>query len=162
MIDPPPTPSCSICAAWRDGVRVWWRSSGRKRAGRAAGWSLLGAGVAAGTWLTLSQSGRVPAVPGLPEPLVDWMNSHGRLRNVPAYFLLTIPAVVLAAPRRTAQAALAIGALAAALEFAQLGIQSRQFDWWDIFLSWLGAAVAYAAWMRVEPWAARVAEEAGV
>lgn len=162
MIDPPSIPSPSSCIAWRDTVCAWWRSPGRERAWRAAGWALLGAGVAAASWLTLSQSGRVPAVPGLPEPLVDWMNSHGRLRNVPAYFLLTIPAVVLAPPRRTAHAALAIGVLAAVLEFAQLGILSRQFDWWDILLSWLGSAVAYAGWMRIEPWAIRPPKEAGV
>jgi hypothetical protein len=112
----------------------------------------LVAGVLCAAWLTLRPTGNLPAWGWLPAGIARWVNRHGELRNLPAYFLLSVPALALAPAKAAWRAIVGVAVLAALLEFAQLGIRSRQFDAWDIVLSWLGVGFACAnraAWRRV-------------
>lgn len=111
-------------------------------------------GVALAAWLTLRPSGDLPGWFWLPGEVVTWVNHHGQLRNVPAYFILSLPAFACT-PGRELRALTGVAVLAALLEFAQLGVAARHFDVWDILLSWVGIAAAlvyYKACRHVGGW----------
>lgn len=126
-------------------TRRWLRAEiARRDPTRHLCWALLGLGTLAAAWLTLRSSGNFPRAAWLPDALATWVDEHGRLRNVPAYLLLSLPALMLAPPEKRVRAALGMAVLAGGLELAQLAVGSRRFDWWDIALSWLGVSFGYA------------------
>lgn len=94
---------------------------------------------------TLTPDGDFGTHVWLPAVLRLWLNGHGEVRNIPAYFFLSVP-VLIAFSRRHSFVALALlFAGAASIELVQILIPDRTFDVIDIILSWLGIVIAQMA-----------------
>jgi hypothetical protein len=105
-------------------------------------------GTAAALDLTLRSSGYMKLVNWVPQPVAYWADSHGQLRNLPAFFLLALPFLALARRKRhRAFVTIALGLFATALEFAQFFLPNRWVEWEDIVWSWTGVI---AAWLVFE------------
>ena len=100
-------------------------------------------GLIAALDLTLRSSGYLQLVDWLPKPVARWADSHGQLRNLPAFFLLALPFIAFF-PRRKHRLMTAGGllVLAALLEFAQYLRPQRWVEWQDVAWSWCGIALA--------------------
>ena len=115
-------------------------------------------GIACAVYLTDRPSSDLETIgwlPGRLHAIARWADYHGRFRNVPAYALLALPLLaVLRRARARGKGILALAVFAMAMEYTQLLIPTRFFEWQDIAESWLGLA---AAWLSVEGalWAAR-------
>lgn len=115
---------------------------------RMSCWGLAVLGIVAGLQLTIRSSSNMETVSWMPGEIAHWCEHHGRLRNLPAFFLLGMPFLI--ALRRPNQRLIAIAALSlfgAVLELAQLAIPRRWFDWHDITLTWCGL---WSAWLLSE------------
>ena len=87
-------------------------------------------------------------LPGWLHGVAHWADYHGRFRNVPAYGLLSVPVLVLCTTtRKRGSAVVALAMFATVMEYTQLLIPTRYFDWWDIVESWLGIVIV---WILVE------------
>jgi glycosyltransferase involved in cell wall biosynthesis len=105
-------------------------------------------GVIVGTYLTLRTSSDFDDLTWIPHPIIKWCGEYGRFRNFPAYALLALPFLALFRERVSrGRMIAALAVLAAALEFGQLFIQTRWFEWEDIAWSWAGLL---ASWSIVE------------
>jgi VanZ family protein len=106
-------------------------------------------GLVAAVYLTLRTSCNLETIQWLPrwlEPVANWADFHGYLRNVPAYALLGVPILFLFAKRkRRVQAFLSLAVFAAGLELLQLFIPTRFFSVGDILLSWVGLGMTWVA-----------------
>lgn len=119
-----------------------------ERAWRLLALAALGLGGACAAYLSLRSTGRLATVPWLPRWAVDWADEHGRLRNLPAYALLTVPVMLLDARSRVrAWGALAAGLFGTGLEFAEVFVPARMVEWQDIAWTWAGVG---AAWLVFE------------
>jgi len=134
--------------AWAAPARL---SLGRRwlRAGAAAFhgccWLALAFGVASAVYLTWRTSSDLRTVPWIPYPVARWADYHGRTRNLAAYAILALPVLVLFRDRRAqARWMAALALFATALEYGQLFIPTRWFEWQDIALSLVGLALAWA------------------
>ncbi len=116
-------------------------------------------GLVAAIYLTLRTSSNLETIRWLPrwlEPVANWADFHGYLRNVPAYALLGVPIVFLFARRkRRIQAFLVLAVFAAVLELLQLFIPTRFFSVGDILLSWVGLGMTWVAGEAVRSGVAR-------
>jgi hypothetical protein len=119
------------------------------------------AGLVLAIFFTVRQDSSFASAGFVPGWLARWADAHGQFRNFPAYVLLTT-AMLLAwwilrtrsrpaetRRRRRAERAWLVAGLtvvSGVLEFVQLGISSRWFEWADIWWSWAGIAVAWLGW----------------
>ena len=105
-------------------------------------------GCACAVYLSLRGTGRLSTVPWMPHGIGQWADDHGRFRNLPAYFLLACPFLLMARHRRSRfRTMLAIGGFGTVLELAEYFVPVRMVEWQDIAWTWAGAA---AAWALVE------------
>jgi len=105
-------------------------------------------GTAAALDLTLRSSGYMKPVSWIPRSVAYWADSHGQLRNLPAFFLFALPFLALARRKRhRAFVTIALGVFATVLEFAQLFLPNRWVEWEDVVWSWVGVI---AAWLVFE------------
>jgi hypothetical protein len=108
----------------------------------------LGFGIASAIYLTLRPSSNLRTVDWIPYPIALWADYHGRTRNLAAYALLAVPVLVLFRDHRTQLKWMGVLAiLGTALEYGQLLIPTRWFEWQDIALSLAGLATS---WVLVE------------
>jgi hypothetical protein len=148
----------AIAPRTRTGVRAgisrrslgarWLRAlhSGLHKAFRAACWAALAFGIASAIYLTLRRSGDLRTVSWIPYPVALWADYHGRSRNLVAYAILALPVLVLFDDRKTQLSwMVALGVLGTALEYGQLFIPTRWFEWQDIALSLAGLATSWVA-----------------
>lgn len=128
--------------------------------------SALAAGAVAGcgcaVFLSLRPTGALSSLPWMPDAIGHWADVHGRIRNLPAYFLLAWPFLLLASPDagRRAVAAVMVGVLGTLLEFAERLVPSRWFEWRDILWSWAGVIAAWLVYETVRIARERVRREA--
>lgn len=102
-------------------------------------------GIMAALDLTLRSSGYMQRVGWLPGPIAYWADSHGQFRNLPAFFLLALPFLIVFRGRSNRiKTTGALAAFAAVLEFAQFLRPNRWVEWEDIALSWAGLLLAFA------------------
>jgi len=122
-----------------------WATAKVVRAGCAVA---IVVGVISAVYLTDRRSGDLRTIPWLPVWLHDiarWADYHGRFRNVPAYGILALPVLVLfSSVRKRASAVVALAAFATLMEYTQLLVPTRIFDWYDIIESWLGILITWA------------------
>jgi hypothetical protein len=108
-------------------------------------------GVISAVYLTDRRSCDLQTIPWLPWWLRDvahWADYHGRFRNVPAYGMLSVPVLVLfTTTRNRGRAVVYLAMFATIMEYTQLFIPTRYFDWYDIAESWIGIV---AVWALVE------------
>jgi hypothetical protein len=108
-------------------------------------------GVVSAIYLTDRSSSDLETIEWLPRYLhgvARWADYHGRFRNVPAYAVLALPALILLRrPGARGRAVLILAVFATVMEYTQLFIPTRYFEWQDIAESWLGLV---AAWFLVE------------
>jgi hypothetical protein len=109
----------------------------RSRPGLALGVAGVASGVIA--VLALRPSPYLTELAWMPEELARWADAHGRLRNLPAFFLLCLALLPALGLRLGGAVALALGL---GLEAAQLFIPGRYFDPLDLLWSALGVAAA--------------------
>lgn len=144
------------CATFPTGKRT--PASANQLLGAASIGALL-AGLIAAAYLTLRTSCDLETIQWLPrwlEPVANWADLHGYLRNVPAYALLGVPVMFLFAKRRRRmQAFLWLAIFAAGLELLQLFIPTRYFSLGDILLSWVGLGMTWGAGEAVRSGLAR-------
>src|SRR5471032_377618 len=91
-------------------------------------------GVATAIYLTDRRSSDLETIEWLPRSLqsvAHWADYHGRFRNVPGYGLLSLPLLILCTtPRRRGNAVVALASFATIMEFTQLFVPTRFFDWY--------------------------------
>ena len=103
-------------------------------------------GICLGAYLCLRPSGALQTVSWLPDFVAKWADQHGRLRNLPAFALLTAPILIVSNGRSARlKAVVGVAAFSASLECAQYFIPTRMFEWQDIFWSWIGVVLAWSA-----------------
>jgi hypothetical protein len=111
---------------------------------RAGCWLALVVGAGCAVYLTLRGSSNLRTVSWIPYPIALWADYHGRTRNLVAYALLGVPVLVrFREHKKQLQWLLALGILGTLLEYGQLWIPSRWFEWQDIALSLAGLAAAW-------------------
>jgi hypothetical protein len=139
---------------WRDmpnGGQMRWVLGTTGRVIRAGCIVAAIVGVICAVYLTDRRSSNLETIAWLPRWLhwvAHWADYHGRLRNVPAYGLLSVPVLVLCTTARKRRFGVAsLAAFATFMEYTQLFIPTRFFDWYDIVESWLGIVVV---WLLVE------------
>ncbi|HEY1764164.1 MAG TPA: hypothetical protein VGF85_04520 [Opitutaceae bacterium] len=126
--------------------RRWIRAA--QAAFRGACWLSFVFGAACAVYLTLRRSSELRTVWWIPYPLARWADYHGRTRNLVAYWLLATPILVLNRDRsRQLKWLVALGIFGTALEYGQLWIPTRWFEWQDIALTLAGLL---ASWVMVE------------
>lgn len=103
-------------------------------------------------FLTLRTSPYVGELPFIPSWLGVWADSHGNLRNLPAFFLLTL---FLVPALGRLHAGLLAAILSITLELAQLLRPGRTFDWADICWSLVGVVLAVAGVWGAVKWKRR-------
>lgn len=104
------------------------------------------AGSACAIYLSFRATGDLSSLPWIPESIGRWADDHGRLRNLPAYFLLTLP--VLFAVRSAVGrliAAVAVSLFGTLLELGEFFVPQRMVEWQDVAWTWAGAFAAWAA-----------------
>jgi hypothetical protein len=111
-------------------------------------WAALAFGIGCAIYLTLRRSSDLRTVGWIPYPIARWADYHGEARNLFAYAILAMPVMVLFRDHRIqAKWLAALGVLGTALEYGQLFIPTRWFEWQDIALSLAGLA---SSWVLVE------------
>jgi hypothetical protein len=100
-------------------------------------------------FLILRSSPYTAELPWIPDWLGRWTDTHGILRNLPAFAGLYMVCAYCLGQRYRYQGLIGVVYLAAILEFAQILIPGRVFEWKDIFMSWAGALVGFVV---VESW----------
>jgi hypothetical protein len=105
-------------------------------------------GIASATYLTLRRNSNLRTVWWIPYPIASWADYHGRVRNLVAYGVLAAPVMALYRDYKRQLLCLAVlGVLGTALEYGQLFVPTRWFEWQDIALSLAGLL---ATWVLVE------------
>jgi hypothetical protein len=139
---------------WRDlpnSSQVQWMLGTTGKVIRAACTLAIVIGAVCAVYLTDRRSSNLETIPWLPRllhGLAHWADYHGRFRNVPAYALLSVPVLILCTTARKRRLGVAgLAAFATFMEFTQLFIPTRFFDWFDILESWLGIVII---WVLVE------------
>jgi hypothetical protein len=139
---------------WREvskGVQLRWVVSVTAKVVRAGCVAAIIFGIVAAIYLTDRRSSDLETIPWLPvwlHGIAQWADYHGRFRNVPAYGILALPVLVLcSSPRRRGNAVVALATFATVMEYTQLLIPTRFFDWYDILESWAGIIIT---WILVE------------
>jgi hypothetical protein len=91
-------------------------------------------------------TGAVSTIPWMPDAVGQWADSHGRLRNFPAFFLLACPVLPIFS-RRVSRlwAAVALSTFGTVLELVEYFIPGRMVEWQDITWSCGGVAVAWVS-----------------
>lgn len=107
-------------------------------------WAAVLVTLVVGCSLTWQSSGNIGAVGWLPHRITSWMDAHGVFRNFPAFLLLSLPVFVLLSTERSRQqAAWGLALFAEAIEYPQLAMPTRHFDWRDIAWSLAGVGCAW-------------------
>lgn len=107
---------------------------------------LLGCGCA--MYLSFRSTGEISSVTWMPDAIGQWADQNGRLRNLPAYFLLCCPVLfALQLARARAWAAAALGLFGTILELAEYFVPQRMVEWQDVTWTWAGVL---AAWILFE------------
>jgi hypothetical protein len=139
---------------WRDmpkGSQMRWMLGTTGKLIRAACVFAIVCGIASAIYLTDRRSSDLATIEWLPgwlHGVAHWADYHGRFRNVPAYGMLSVPVIILCTTTRSRGRAVAFLAMfATVMEYTQLFIPTRFFDWFDIIESWLGIAIV---WVLVE------------
>lgn len=115
---------------------------------RGACWLAFVLGAVCAVYLTLRRSSNLRTVWWIPYPVARWADYHGRMRNLVAYALLAAPILLLNRDRsRQLKWLAALGLFGTALEYGQLFIPTRWFEWQDIALTLAGLLTA---WLVVE------------
>lgn len=97
------------------------------------------AGATVGAGLALKASGDFASVPWIPYELAIWCDTHGQLRNLPAFALLTFVALgAVSGLKARLQLAGVLAALGVLLEVVQIPMPHRHCDLADMILSFLG------------------------
>ena len=106
-------------------------------------------------FLALRASPYLQYIPWMPRRIGIWADQHGIVRNVAAFFVLSLAVYFLVGRRAWHIGALCVFGIA--IEVAQLWIRGRVFDWWDIAASVAGVLLAWpVAWIiRPRPAAQR-------
>jgi len=103
-------------------------------------------------FLCLRRSSRLEDLWWIPSWLARWADRHGCLDNIPAFALLAFILSVVFGRRTGSVIAVA---LALGLEYAQLFIPTRCFDWRDILSSELGVILSLGiCWLLIRVWPA--------
>lgn len=124
----------------------WIRAT--QAAFRGACWLAFAVGAVCAVYLTLRRSSDLRTVWWIPYPIARWADYHGRTRNLVAYCLLATPILVLNRDRtRQVKWLAALGIFGTVLEYGQLFIPTRWFEWQDIALTLAGLL---ASWLLVE------------
>jgi hypothetical protein len=141
-----PYPYPRVQGAYPNVSRRWIRAF---KVGLKGGcWLAFLFGAASAVYLTLRRSSDLRTVWWIPYPIAQWADYHGRTRNLVAYALLATPILILTRNRsRQLKWLAALGLFGTALEYGQLFIPTRWFEWQDIALSLAGLATA---WVLVE------------
>jgi hypothetical protein len=136
---------------WREipkGVQLRWVLSTTAKVVRACCVAANIFGAVAAIYLTDRRSSDLETIPWLPvwlHGVARWADYHGRFRNVPAYGILALPVLVLCSTtRRRANAVVALATFATVMEYTQLLVPTRFFDWYDIIESWVGIIITWA------------------
>jgi VanZ family protein len=148
----PPTPPASslppplAAADWRTCLPPASGRSWLRLVLRSGSWVALVIGVALGLYMMLRSSGNFSDLWWLPRPVERWVDSHGEMRNVPAFALLAVPSLILCNGRRARRKAIAaLAAFCAITEMAQYFIPTRCCEWQDVATGWTGLALTWAA-----------------
>lgn len=101
-------------------------------------------------FLALRASSFIQTLPWVPRPVGLWADSHGIIRNTPAFFAFGLLAFALLG--RTRRTVVPLAVFATVIEVAQIWIPTRIFDLLDIVASLAGLALAWivvrsAAWL---------------
>lgn len=119
-------------------------------------WLFVGTCVGVVGFLALRGSPYLGELSWIPRWLANWADSHGVLRNVPAFAALYCVVLLGLGWRKRVVALLLVCVFAACVEFGQLLLVNRSFGWDDIGASWAGACLAYgvcvwavAVWRRM-------------
>jgi hypothetical protein len=128
-------------------LRTRWRRA-FLAAFRGGCWIALSFGIASATYLTCKRDSNLRTEWWIPYPVAAWADYHGRVRNLYAYAILGMPVMALFRDYRRQLTWLALlGIIGTALEYCQLFIPTRWFEWQDIALSLAGLALC---WVVVE------------
>jgi hypothetical protein len=128
-------------------LRTRWRRA-FLAAFRGGCWFALCFGIGSAAYLTCKRNSNLRTEWWIPYPIAVWADYHGRARNLVAYAVLALPVMALFRDHRKQFAWLAfLGLLGSALEYCQLFIPTRWFEWQDIALSLAGLAMC---WIAVE------------
>lgn len=103
-----------------------------------------GIGCACAIYLCWRPTGQISTVPWIPTGVAEWADRHGRFRNLPAYFLLACPFLVVCGSRRARMwAVLALGVFGTLLELAERFVPGRMLEWQDVAYTWAGVGTAW-------------------
>ncbi len=134
-----------------------WLQQVRTRPVLVAGLVAAGVGAGCAVYLSFRSTGELSTVAWMPTAIGEWADQNGRLRNLPAYFLLTVPFLVLFLDWRSRlAAAFGVGLFGTVLELAEVFVPGRMVEWQDITWSWAGVAAAWALGEGVRQGVARV------
>jgi hypothetical protein len=135
---------------WRNmpkGSQMRWMLGTTGKLIRAACVFAIICGVISAIYLTDRRSSDLQTIEWLPgwlHGVAHWADYHGRFRNVPAYGLLSAPVLVLfTTAKNRGRAVVALAMFATVMEYTQLLIPTRFFDWLDIIESWLGIVIVW-------------------
>lgn len=161
-VQPAPPRSAAPDAPRSDAMRSRTRDTSdeaRRRTTTLLASSAAIVGVACAMYLSLRSTGELASVPWIPDFVGHWADQNGRLRNLPAYFLLTVPVLFTVRDYISrARAVIAVGVFGTVLELAEFFVPRRWVEWQDIAWTWAGAITA---WLVFEA-ARRAAERFGV
>lgn len=108
------------------------------------------AGVVLACGLAWKPSGSLAGL-GLPHGVAAWLDRHGVLRNVPAFAVLAVPLLLVVPTGRPRwHAVVGLALLAEVIEYAQIWLPNRHFDWRDIVSSLAGVAMGWGAVRLIE------------
>ena len=97
-------------------------------------------------FLALRTSPYLQYLPWMPRRIGIWADHHGIVRNVAAFFALSLAVYFLLG--RGGWTVLALCGFGTAVEVVQRWIPGRVFDWWDILASIGGVLIAWlVAWL---------------
>jgi hypothetical protein len=121
-----------------------WLKDVRTQPVRLAAMAAALVGVGCAIYLSFRSTGELSTVAWMPATVGEWADQHGRLRNLPAYLLLTLPFLALFRewlPRLGA--AVGVGIFGTVLELAEVFVPGRMVEWQDVTWSWAGVGAAW-------------------
>ncbi len=133
------------------------RWQGFRRMVQSASMLAAAIGCVCAVYLCLRHSSDLSTVPWLPKFISNWADHHGRIRNVPAFFLLTWPFMFLfPVALWRVWAVLGLGGFGTLLELAQYFVPTRWVEWQDVMWSWTGVIIAWLLFEAVRGMLERV------